>query len=330
MVGMMSRRRWPPWSARAKLGNLGLQRFKIPLSAGTLLALLAIYLIWGSTYLAIRVALEGFPPLLMAGVRFTLAGIALYTVLRARGAATPTRRQWAASALIGGLLLIGGNGGVVIAEQWVASGLAALGIATVPLWTALFAGLWGSWPRRSDWLALGLGFVGVVLLNLEGDLRASPVGAVALLAAAMSWAFGSVLSPRLSLPSGLMASAAQMLCAGGLFLVLSVGLGERLAALPGPRPVLALLYLVVFGALVAFSAYTYLLPRVRPAVAASYAYVNPIVAVALGVGIAGERVTGFALVAMCIILASVALLAFGKERAPQHAPAPISAGKPLS
>lgn len=278
------------------------------------LALLAVYVVWGSTYLAILVALEGFPPMLMAGVRFLAAGIALFAVLWLRGAAAPTRRQWLWSAVIGTLLLVGGNGGVVVAEQWVASGVAALGVATVPLWAALFGGLWGRWPRRVEWLGLLIGFAGVALLNLGGDLGSQPLGALALLVAAVSWAFGSVWSKRLDLPVGLMASAAQMLGASGVFLLLSAGLGERLDGAPGARAVLALLYLIVFGSVVAFSAYTFLLRRVSPALATSYAYVNPAVALALGVLLANERISALVIAAMLVILGGVALIGTGRGR----------------
>src|SRR2546426_6300615 len=148
--------------------------------AGIILSILALYLIWGSTYLGMRIALEGFPPFLLAGVRFLIAGGILYTLLRIRGTPAPRGKQWAGAAVLGALLLVGGNGGVVFAEQWVASGLAALGLAAIPLWTILFFGLWGRWPKRMEWLGLGLGFVGVVLLNLESGMRAAPIGAIAL------------------------------------------------------------------------------------------------------------------------------------------------------
>jgi drug/metabolite transporter (DMT)-like permease len=289
------------------------------------LSLLAVYVVWGSTYLAIRVALEGFPPFLMASVRFLLAGAVLYLVLRLRGVPGPRRHQWGSAALVGGLLLLGGNGGVVFAEQWVASGLAALGVATVALWSAIFAGLWGQWPRRLEWVGLAVGFAGVALLNLEGNLRASPAGAVALLVATTSWALGSMWSRHLDLPPGLMASAAQMLAGGGLLLLASVAVGEHVPRAVPARPLLALAYLVVFGSWVGFTAYLYLLRRVRPAVATSYAYVNPVIAMALGVAFAGERITLSEWVAMPVILGGVALVmvAHGRaEDAVEHAPAP--------
>lgn len=288
-------------------------------------ALLAVYLVWGSTYLAIRVALEGLPPFLMAGLRFLVAGGVLYLVLRLRGAPAPRRTQWGGAAVVGGLLLLGGNGGVVVAEQWVASGLAALGVATVALWSAIFAGFWGQWPRRLEWMGLAVGFAGVALLNLEGNLRASPAGAVALLVATVCWAFGSMWSRHLDLPAGLMASAAEMLAGGSLLLVASVLVGEKVPRAVGTRPLLALTYLVVFGSWVGFSAYLYLLRRVRPAVTTSYAYVNPVIAMALGVAFAGERITPTEWVAMPVILGGVALVvvAHGQaEEGVEHAPAP--------
>jgi drug/metabolite transporter (DMT)-like permease len=290
-----------------------------------LVSLLAVYVVWGSTYLAIRVALEGFPPFLMAALRFLLAGGVLYIVLRLRGMPAPRRRQWGSAALVGGLLLLGGNGGVVMAEQWVASGLAALGVATVALWSAIFAGLWGQWPRRLEWVGLAVGFAGVALLNLEGNLRASPAGAVALLVATTSWALGSMWSRHLELPSGLMAPAAEMLAGGGLLLLASVLVGETVPSAVPARPLLALSYLVVFGSWVGFSAYLYLLRRVRPAVATSYAYVNPVIAMTLGVAFAGEHITPSEWIAMPVILGGVALVivAHGRgEEGAEHSPAP--------
>ena len=192
---------------------------------GIVLALLALYLIWGSTYLGIRIAIESIPPLLMMGVRFIIAGGILYLFLRIRGVPNPNRSQWLGSTAVGILLIGGGMGGVATAEQWVPSSVAAVCIATAPLWISLFAGLWGRWPVRSEWLGLGLGFVGVVLLNLGSGLWASPLGAIILLISPMCWAFGSAWSHHLQLPSGLMASAAQMLI-GGVFVTI-IGFDPR-------------------------------------------------------------------------------------------------------
>jgi drug/metabolite transporter (DMT)-like permease len=277
-------------------------------------ALLALYLVWGSTYLAIRFALEGLPPFLLAGVRFVVAGGALFAFLWLRGAPAPSARQWRNAALIGGLLLLGGNGGVVLAEQWVASGLTALGVATVALWSALFAGFWGQWPRRLEWVGLAVGFAGVALLNLEGNLRASPRGALVLLVATVSWAFGSMLSRRLDLPAGLTAPAAQMLAGGALLMVAAVLTGEAVPSAIALRPLLAFIYLVVFGSWIGFSAYLYLLRRVRPALATSYAYVNPVIAMFLGVAFAGEHIEATEWLAMPVILSGVALVVAGHAR----------------
>src|SRR5579859_3512613 len=278
------------------------------------LALLAVYIIWGSTYLAIREVLKGFPPFLGAGFRFLIAGVILYLFLRLRGAPAPNRRQWGGAAIVGGLLLVGGNGGVVFAEQYVASGVAALIVATVPLWAVLFARIWGRWPRRAEWAGLIVGFVGIVLLNLGGGLSATPVGAVILLLAASSWALGSVWSQHLPLPSGAMSSAAEMLAGGSALVLLGLAHQERFAGPPPAVSLWALGYLIVFGSLVAFSAYGYLLKRVRPALATSYAYANPLVALLLGAALAGEQITGIEGLALVFILTGVALVILGRGK----------------
>ena len=160
-----------------------------------LASLLALYFIWGSTYLAIRLALPGFPPLMMSGLRFVCAGGLFYVLLRMRGAPRPTRVQWFAALRVG-TLLISGNALVVIAEQWVSSGVAAVAIASVPLWSVLFAGLWGRWPAKGEWIGLAIGLAGVALLQSGGELRASPAGAVVLLLSAITWSLGSMWSRR--------------------------------------------------------------------------------------------------------------------------------------
>jgi drug/metabolite transporter (DMT)-like permease len=196
----------------------------------------------------------------------------------------------------------------------VASGLAALAVATVPIFAALFAGLWGRWPTRREWLGLGIGFAGVVLLNMEGDMRANPMGAAALLFATISWAFGSVWSRHLPMPKGPMGSAAEMLAGGVGLTMLGFGTGEQLTAVPGPGSLLALAYLIVFGSIIAFTAYSYLLQKVRPSLATSYAYVNPAVALVLGMGLAGEQVTLFGLIALPVILGGVAIVLFARSK----------------
>jgi drug/metabolite transporter (DMT)-like permease len=284
-------------------------KFKVILSLATL------YLAWSSTYLAIRIALESFPPFFIAGFRYMLVGAGIYIYLRVKGNSTPTRSEWAGSAAVGLFLLLGGTAGVVYAEQWVGSGIAALVLATSPLLTVIFASFWKHRPLRFEWIGMALGFAGIVLLNLKGDLRAYPLGAALLILASASWAFGSVLSLHVPMPSGMMASAAQMFSGGLLVLVASVLAGERLPAEPSSRALAAMLWLAIFGSLLGYTAYTYLLKNVRPALATSYAYVNPLLAVLLGVQIAGEHITNMEITAMIIILAGVMLLIGGQWRA---------------
>jgi drug/metabolite transporter (DMT)-like permease len=278
------------------------------------LALATLYLAWSSTYLAIRFSLESFPPFFTAGSRYMLVGLVMFLYMRWRGAPPPTKAQWKGSAIVGTFLLLGGTGGVVYAEQWVGSGMAALVLATTPLWAVLFAGIWKQWPTRNEWVGIVLGLAGIVLLNLEGDLRTHPAGAALLALSAASWAFGSVMSTRLSLPPGAMASAAQMFSGGLLVLAIGFVTGERVPLHPSTRALGALIYLAVFGSLLGYTAYTYLLKNVRPALATSYAYVNPVLAVFLGVWLAGERITAMGIAAMLIILAGVVLVIAGQRK----------------
>ncbi|HZP67454.1 MAG TPA: drug/metabolite exporter YedA [Rudaea sp.] len=278
------------------------------------LCLLAVYVIWGSTYLAIRIALAGYPPFFMAAARFVVAGGLMLGVLRWRGLAMPTRRQWLNCAVCGTLLLGFGNGLVCYAEQTVASGLAAVAVASMPLFAALFAGMYRQWPTRVEWIGLLVGFAGVVVLNFGGDLRAAPLGAVALVVAAASWAAGSVWSRRQDMPHPAVSTAAQMLCGSVALAVGGFAAGEHFSAVPPLDATLALAYLVGAGSLLGFSAYVYLLHHVRPALATSYAYVNPPVAVLVGVLFAHESIRPLDIVGMAVILAGVVAITQAKAK----------------
>jgi drug/metabolite transporter (DMT)-like permease len=278
------------------------------------LALFSLYVIWGSTYLGIRYALESYPPFLLAGIRFLIAGILLFTVLKLRGVALPTAKQWRNAAVTGCLLLGMGNGLVCYAEGTVSSGIAAVAVASMPLFAAAFSGLYGQWPTRYESIGLAVGFLGVIVLNLGAGLAGSRIGAIALICAASAWAFGSVWSKRQDMPKGPMNTAAQMLCASVALLVVAFLHGERWPAHPTTRATLAVAYLIVFGSIVAFSAYLYVLKTVRPALATSYAYVNPPVAVLFGVVLVGETVGPFDLAGMAIILVGVGIITLVKAR----------------
>jgi len=278
-------------------------------------ALASVYLVWGSTYLAIRYGLEGYPPFLMGGLRFIVAGSLFYAVLRLRGHPAPTRAQWRTIAVMGLCMLVLGNGLVNVAEQTVSSGVAAVAVASMPLWAGLFGALRGRQPGRLEWLGLLLGFVGVVWLNLGSELRASPVGLLALLVAPIAWAWGSIWSRGRDLPGAFISTAAQMLCGGVAMTVIGLGLGERISEPPPLSATLAVGYLAAFGSIVAFSAYVWLLDHVRPALATSYAYVNPPIAVLLGAWLMHERVGSQAVGAMVVILAGVLIISRAKARA---------------
>ncbi|WP_374601430.1 drug/metabolite exporter YedA [Arenimonas sp.] len=285
-----------------------------PSAIAVALALASVYLVWGSTYLAIRVGLEGYPPFLMGSIRFIVASLVFYAFLRWRGHAAPTRAQWRNAAVMGLFMMLLGNGMVNFAEQSVSSGLAAIAVASMPLWAALFGVLRKQHPSRGEWLGLAIGFVGVVWLNAGSQLRGSVPGMVALILAPIAWAWGSVWSRGRDLPAPFMSTAAQMLCGGVAMGLLGLVLGERLTGVPPLRATLAVGYLAAFGSIIGFSAYVWLLHNVRPALATSYAYVNPPIAVLLGALLLGERFSVHAIGAMAVILAGVILITFSKAR----------------
>ncbi len=288
------------------------------------LAFGAVYLIWGSTYLAIRYAIETLPGLTMAGARFLLAGGLLYAWARWRGAASPTLHQWRNAAIIGALLLLGGNGLVVWAEHYVHSGWAALLVGTEPLWVVILM-LLAPGSKRPDLrtvVAIAIGFAGVVVLTAPGaEDGGSPLFLPAVLAlplAALSWAAGSLYGRRADLPrSAPLATAMQMLAGGAFLLLTGTGVGELRGIDPSTfsmTSILAFGYLVVFGSLIAFTAYAWLVRNVEPTLVATYAYVNPVVAVVLGWWLADEPVSQRTLFAAALIVGAVVLLSMPKRR----------------
>ncbi len=273
------------------------------------LCLAATWLVWGSTYLAIKVALVSFPPFLQMGSRFLVAGALLAAWMRWRGAPWPSRRQWLHALAVGGLMLGGGMGGVGHAEQSVGSGLVVAFIAVVPLMIALLNSLWGVRPWWLEGAGIAVGLGGVLLLTQGRGFQASPAGLAAICIACACWSLGSVLSQRsLPLAPGAMGFASEMLCGGVVLMLLAAASGERMAWPPRADAAAAWLYLVVFGSLVAFNAYMVLLARAPSGLAASYTFVNPVIAMLLGVGLAGEVVTPFEWAAVGVVLAGVLLL----------------------
>jgi drug/metabolite transporter (DMT)-like permease len=276
-------------------------------------AMLALYVIWGSTYLAIRLAIDSFPPLYMAAMRQLVAGSILYVVMRLTGAPRPTRAQWRGGFIVGALLVAGGNGGISLGERSVNSSFAAIVVASMPLWVAVMGLYFGHKPTRRELIGLCIGFSGVVVLNAGASIGGDPIAFAAVIASPILWAWGSVLGARVELARGPIASATQMLCGGAVLVVLGAAFGEHFTQVPSAKSIGALAYLVVLGSLVAFSAYGFLLRTVRPAVATSYAYVNPIVAIVLGVAFAGESISPRAIVATGLTLGGVAILATRKR-----------------
>jgi drug/metabolite transporter (DMT)-like permease len=283
----------------------------------------AVYVIWGSTYFAIRIGLESFPPLLLAGTRHIGAGVILYLLFRKSGT-RPTKVQWVTAAITGVLLLFGGNGGVCWAEQSVPSGITALLVATVTLWMVLVDWLrpGGRKPSARVLVGIVIGFAGLLILvgpaHLGNSGRVNLVGAVVLVLASLSWACGSLYSKHGSLPSSpLLGAGMQALCGGTALWIVGLLAGEgarfHLASVT-PRAWLAAAYLVVFGSCIGFSAYLYILKKSTAARVATYAFVNPIVALLIGWGFGAEGLSGRTLLAGAIILTAVVLVITAPHR----------------
>ncbi len=306
---------------------------KIPASVWA--GMISIYLVWGSTYLAIRFAVETIPPFLMAGTRNFLAGMILYIFMRLRGTPAPTKLHWKNAAIVGVLLLTGGNGLVSWAEQTVPSAITALLVGAVPLWMILIDWISGRYrdpDKRPNWLAfLGVftGFGGIVLLVNPfqlGGAQVDLIGSGVLLLGALLWAGGSLYSREAVLPKAPLLGTGMEMIAGGLGSLLVSGLagewGRLDLAAVSMKSLYGMLYLIVFGSLVGFASYTWLLRAAPTTLVSTYAYVNPIVAMFLGVALADEVITGQMLLAAAIILASVAIITFARQpsRAPKVEP----------
>jgi drug/metabolite transporter (DMT)-like permease len=297
--------------------------------AKVVLALLAVYVLWGSTYFAIAVALPAYPPFLLTGVRMLIAGGLMYAALRARGVAAPTRAQWKPLLVLALLMTVLSNALVNLAETSVSSGLVAVGVAAMPLWAGAFSALRGHHPSRGEWLGLVVGFSGVVWLNLGSEMRGSLAGTLAVLAAPVFWAWGSIWSRGQSLPTPFMSAATQMLAGSLMSFAVGLALGERFDGMPALVPTMAMLYLVLAGSILGFTAYIWLLHHVRPALATSSAYVNPPIAMLFGATLLGERYDHHAIAAMVVILAGVLIITRAKARAepvPPLEPATVGQG----
>ena len=276
-----------------------------------LASLAAVYVIWSSTYLAMRVAVAELPPFAMASTRFLIAGAVLLAIARRRGAAWPSARVWRRNLPIGALLFVGGNGFVAIAEQSVSSGGAAIVCATMPLWVGVFGAVFGVRPTAREWASLVLGFTGVVVLMGGPSLDGKPAHVALLIASPIAWAIGSLLSRRgkgAEGPQATMVNAAvQMLCGSAVLAIAAIVRGEPLAVHASATAWFAVGYLAVFGSIISFTAYAWLLANARPVVATSYAFVNPILAVLLGAALYGEPLGITTVIANAMIVGAVVL-----------------------
>jgi len=298
----------PPGVTETSPSQNAVSDSQIVLSPGVIAALAAVWVIWGSTYLGIKIGLETFPPFFMQGSRFVLASGIMLTVLRLRGVPWPSPRQIRHASLIGVLLLVGGLGLVTVAEdRGVDTGLVATIIAIQPMMMSLWGGLWRNWPRRIEWVGMLIGFGGVIILMSDGGLSGSWGGISLVFAACVNWSFGSALSRRIEMPQGFMATGIEMAAAAVVYMAMSVLMAEDVQA-PSLRSSLALAYLVIFGSIVAFTAFTFLIGHVSGSLAMSYAYVNPAIAVVLGVWFSNEVLSANMAIALPVILVGVAIV----------------------
>ena len=276
-------------------------------------ALLLVYIVWGTTYFAIGVALQSMPALWMNGLRFTLAGAIMLAWALARGEQLPTPAQWRNAALVGALMVFGAMTLVMVAQSHgIGSGLMATVVTTMPMWLALWTRLGGEPVPATSWAGLALGVVGAALLSMERDFSANWLGALAAFGAPLCWSLGSYASRRLSLPAPAMAAAAQWLLGGGLALLLAAALEPVQALLHATASAwLAWTYLLVFGTLMALNAYLWLLKNTTAALAGSYSFVNPAVALLVGAGLGGEHLTGWVFAALPLIAAALGLIMYG-------------------
>lgn len=274
------------------------------------LSLAAVYVIWSSTYLVMKLAVVELPALLMASMRFVAAGFVMLVIAMRRGVAFPKARDWLRVLPIGALLFLGGNGFVSIAQKSLASGGAAVVCALMPIWVGIFGALTGERPSKREWISLAIGFVGILVLMGGPSLSGEPEHVVLIIFAPVCWALGSVMARRLPASIGgdpFMLPAMEMLTGGAALAVVGLGLGERVPLDASASAWGALLYLTVFGSLVAFTAYNWLLRNARPTVATSYAYVNPVLAVLLGAVLTGEPLGITTVIANVLIVIAVML-----------------------
>jgi drug/metabolite transporter (DMT)-like permease len=278
-----------------------------------LAALAVLYALWGSTYLGIKFALQSFPPFMLGGTRFPIAGALMLVFLLARGARRPTRRQ-ILHCVIYGILLIGlGNGMLAVAEQYVSSGMASAVLAGTPMVIAILSGLFGKWPTPLEWVGITVGLFGLVIINLDSGLSASFIGIAALIVSLLTWAVGSVLArERLDLPGGGMTTAIELFSGGLLQTGISLALGEQLKPLTG-QAIGGWVFLLA-ASIVGFTAYTIVLRRLPPVLGSSFAYVNPVVAIGLGIFLAGESISALAAAGVAVTLIGVVFITLAQAR----------------
>ncbi len=276
-------------------------------------SLMAVYFIWGSTYLAMKTAVYAYPPYLMSGIRFFVAGILFFIFLMIfKQKKSPSIKQWINSAIIGTLFFAGGTGLVGYAQIWVTSSAAAMAVAVIPIWICIISLAVRDYPSYLEFVGVIIGFIGIIVLNMSSQILVDPIGGVLLFFAPLLWSIGTVLSRKLELPDGSMRTATQLLTGGLACFFVSLVIREPWS-LPQQEVWFNIVYLVIFGSFIAFTAYNYLLTNTSPVLATSYAFVNPLIAAILGV-LVGESWSGQLSVALALICLGVVVVIYGRKK----------------
>ena len=277
------------------------------------ISLMAVYIIWGSTYLAMKTAVHTYPPFLMSGIRFFMAGIFLFLVLFLLSKVKlPTTKQWINSAIIGALFFGGGTGLVGYAQISVSSSIASMAVAIIPIWVCILAMLLKDYPSPKEFIGVVIGFIGIVVLDMSSQIMIDPIGGVLLFLAPLLWSIGTILSRKLDLPSGAMRTVTQLVTGGLVCFLISIIMREPWS-MPQPEAYWSMLYLIIFGSLIAFTAYNYLLENSSPVLATSYAFVNPLIAAMLGIFV-GEAWSLQLSVALGLICFGIVFVVLGQQK----------------
>jgi len=279
-----------------------------------IISIAVLYTTWSSTYLAIRVAVQDIPPIAMVSARFTAAGLLMYILAVIKGEKQPGKKQWLGGSIVGVILFTCSNTMLCFAEKAISSSVSAVAVSSGALWMCIFSGFFGKWPTKTEWIGVLIGFLGIAVLSLGTEMRTNIFSSAILVLSSVIWALGSVLSKKLAVPAGFMGNAVEMTAGGIGSFIISLFMGVNYNIRPSSGSIIAVIYLIIIGAMVGFSAFMYVFQNARPALASSYAYVNPIGAVWLGAVMLKEKIGMKEIIALVIVVIGVIIVATAQAK----------------